>query len=193
MAPVRVAGRALAWKIHNGRCREPEGEEGLPDVSSARRWSLHRRPPSIPAGPSWRTSSPGLHALLQRHDRVAQLHYVHCLDGRYPRNHGIVRVGWPSPSCRVVCRVEGGAKLGQVDPLDRGKLTQQDLSPIHTSARGRFSGGCGSSSSTPNHGLLGAAPGELFDLSKRSRAWWGGRRRRLADRQYYPIGISLGV
>ena len=41
--------------------------------------------------------------------------------------------------------------------------------------------GCGSSSSTPNQGLLGAAPEELFDLSKRSRAWWGGRRRRLAD------------
>ena len=35
--------------------------------------------------------------------------------------------------------------------------------------------GCGSSSSTPNQGLLGAAPEELFDLSKRSRAWWVGR------------------
>ena len=35
-----------------------------------------------------------------------------------------------------------------------------------------------------------AARQELLDLSK---AWWGGRRGRLADRPRYPIGVSLGV
>ena len=35
-----------------------------------------------------------------------------------------------------------------------------------------------------------AARQELLDLSK---AWWGGRRGRLADRPRYPISVSLGV
>ena len=39
-------------------------------------------------------------------------------------------------------------------------------------------------------GLLPAARQELLDPSK---AWWGGRRGRLADRPRYFIGVSLGV
>ena len=39
-------------------------------------------------------------------------------------------------------------------------------------------------------GLLRAARQELLDPSK---AWWGGRRGRLADRRCYPISVSLGV
>ena len=39
-------------------------------------------------------------------------------------------------------------------------------------------------------GLLPAARQELLDPSK---AWWGGRRGRLADRPRYSISVSLGV
>ena len=39
-------------------------------------------------------------------------------------------------------------------------------------------------------GLLPAARQELLDPSK---AWWGGRRERLADRPRYSISVSLGV
>ena len=39
-------------------------------------------------------------------------------------------------------------------------------------------------------GLLRAARQELLDPSK---AWWGGRRGRLADRRCHPISVSLGV
>ena len=49
--------------------------------------------------------------------------------------------------------------------------------------------GCGSSSSTAQ-GLLPAARQELLDPSK---AWWGGRRGRLADWPPYSISVSLGV
>ena len=57
---------------------------------------------------------------LERQDRIPQLHHVHRPDGRYPRNHGVVR------------RIEGGAQLGQVDPLDRGNPDRQDrVGPPH--------------------------------------------------------------
>ena len=49
--------------------------------------------------------------------------------------------------------------------------------------------GCGSSSSVAQ-GLLRAARQELLDPSK---AWWGGRRGRLADRRCCPLSVSLGV
>ena len=49
--------------------------------------------------------------------------------------------------------------------------------------------GCGSSSSAAQ-GALRAARQELLDPSK---AWWGGRRGRLADRPRYSISVSLGV
>ena len=38
--------------------------------------------------------------------------------------------------------------------------------------------------------LLRAARQELLDPSK---AWWGGRRGRLADRRCHPVSVSLGV
>ena len=49
--------------------------------------------------------------------------------------------------------------------------------------------GCGSSSSAAQ-GALRAARQELLDPSK---AWWGGRRGRFADRRCYPISVSPGV
>ena len=49
--------------------------------------------------------------------------------------------------------------------------------------------GCGSSSSVAQ-GLLRAARQELLDPSK---AWWGGRRGRFADRRCCPLSVSLGV
>ena len=39
-------------------------------------------------------------------------------------------------------------------------------------------------------GLLRAARQELLDPPK---AWWGGRRERLADRRCYPLSVSPGV
>ena len=49
--------------------------------------------------------------------------------------------------------------------------------------------GCGSSSSAAQ-GALRAARQELLDPSK---AWWRGRRGRLADRRCYRISVSPGV
>ena len=44
---------------------------------------------------------------LERHDRVAQFHDVHRLDGSHPRRHRGVRVGRLRPSRRVVRTGEG--------------------------------------------------------------------------------------
>ena len=86
---------------------------------------------------------------------------------------------WPAPPPR------GAAAERRSAPREESACRNR----VRTRLGGDFSRGVALLRRRPRR-LLRAARQELLDPSK---AWWGGRRGRLADRRCCPISVSLGV
>ena len=83
----------------------------------------------------------------------------------------------------------GGAWFTGMPAVNQGSVTLALRRGYSLGSRGHFQLGAALLRRRPK-GLLPAARQELLDPSK---AWWGGRRGRLADRPRYSISVSLGV
>ena len=96
---------------------------------------------------------------------------------------------------RLGAHPRGGRRAATPGQGHPGDVSRRNQSTNDASARSRRRrGGLGALGAAllrrRPKGLLPAARQELLDPSK---AWWGGRRGRLADRPRYSISVSLGV
>ena len=148
-----------------------------------------------------------IHDALQQ--RRLLWRWPHCLDpcqdrhrkGHITRAHPDCRAAWcpegwrarPRPARDDTSCTRAHGRTGKVlpasprpepPPHDPGSAVLVPLIPSSRSPKGA------ALLRRRPRGLLRAARQELLDPSK---AWWGGRRGRLADRPRYSISVSLGV
>ena len=198
--PGTGAGRGAGFRDRHadsspcgGRGRRVDGRGGrdvLPDCADDGRWRPEQTGADRPTGT----------AACSRHDRghtPRRRRRDGCIDGRLSGGGA----GPRRRSARGDLRLDNGPepwhnssdRLGLSDQVDECQEFVSFRRPLtRATERGPFRPfGLGAALLRRRpKGLLPAARQELLDPSK---AWWGGRRGRLADRLRYSISVSLGV